>query len=50
MMHGYIVFDECNENTSKLYDTSEEAQHDMDNDISHVWSVDAVVYEVEVDD
>ena len=50
MQEGYVVFDECSENVSKLYKTAKEAQHDMDNDISYVWSMDAVVLEVQIND
>lgn len=47
-MKKYLVYDEASELSSEAYLTEKEAQNDLDNDISYLWSMDAKI--VEVDD
>lgn len=42
----YCVHDEANDFWSDLYDTLEEAQEDLDNDLTHGWSTNAEILEV----
>ena len=46
-MKGYVVYDEASELSSQIYDTEEEAIKDLEWDISHFWSTDADVIEIE---
>ena len=45
-MFKYVVVDEASDLWSDLYDTLEEAENDLNNDISHGWSTNARVVEV----
>lgn len=46
----YYVFDECSGNCSDFYNLREEAQKDLDKDITCAWSLNAKVIECMVDD
>ena len=47
-MTKYCVYDEASEISSPLYDTENEAIRDLEWDITHQWSFDADVIEVNV--
>ena len=49
-MYKYIVYDETFNAWSPEYDTLEAAKEDLDNYISYLWSEDAVIEKVNVND
>lgn len=42
----YVVVDEASDLWSELYDTKEEAENDLDNDLTYGWSTNAEILEV----
>jgi len=49
-MIKYYVFSDCSGICSEFYDTKEEAQADIDNDITCWWGTEAEIIECNVND
>ena len=45
-MIKYVVFDECSELSSEAYESIEDAQYDLDHNVTYGWSTNAQIVEV----